>query len=51
MKITLISISVGDQQKALEFYTETLGFIKKTDIPIGDARWLTVVSPEDQDGL
>ena len=50
MKITLVSVSVGDQEKALEFYTKTLGFIKKTDIPIGDARWLTVVSPEDLDG-
>ncbi|MCG8572519.1 MAG: VOC family protein [Spirochaetes bacterium] len=50
MKITLTSVSVGDQQKALTFYTKILGFIKKTDIPVGDARWLTVVSPEDQDG-
>jgi len=39
-----------DQQKALEFYTSILGFIKKTDIPVGDARWLTIVSPEDQKG-
>ena len=50
MKISLTSVSVGDQQKALDFYTQVLGFIKKTDIPIGDARWLTLVSPEDPDG-
>lgn len=50
MKIALTSVSVGNQQRALEFYTNILGFVKKTDIPIGDARWLTVVSPEDQDG-
>lgn len=50
MKISLTSVSVGDQQKALNFYTNVLGFVKKTDIPIGDARWLTVVSPEDQNG-
>ena len=46
----MTSVSVGDQQKALDFYTKILGFIKKTDIPLGDARWLTVVSPEDQNG-
>ena len=50
MKISLTSVSVSDQQKALEFYTKILGFVKKTDIPIGEVRWLTVVSPEDQDG-
>ncbi len=50
MKISLVSVSVGDQEKALEFYTKVLGFIKKTDIPMGDARWLTLVSPEDPDG-
>ena len=50
MRISLSSISVGDQAAALEFYTEKLGFVKKTDIPVGDARWLTVVSPEDPDG-
>ena len=50
MKISLTSVSVGDQQKALDFYTKILGFIKKTDVPLGDARWLTVVSPEDQHG-
>jgi catechol 2,3-dioxygenase-like lactoylglutathione lyase family enzyme len=46
MKIVLTSVMVDDQAKALKFYTEVLGFVKKTDIPAGDARWLTVVSPE-----
>ena len=46
MKIKLSSIFVDDQDKALKFYTEVLGFIKKSDAPAGDARWLTVVSPE-----
>jgi catechol 2,3-dioxygenase-like lactoylglutathione lyase family enzyme len=41
---------VDDQGKALDFYTRILGFIKKTDIPLGEARWLTVVSPEDPHG-
>ncbi|MBT8052387.1 MAG: VOC family protein [Xanthomonadales bacterium] len=50
MKITLTSVSVGDQNAALEFYTKKLGFIKKTDIPMGDVSWLTVVSPENLDG-
>ncbi|MDH3440991.1 MAG: VOC family protein [Gammaproteobacteria bacterium] len=50
MKIGLESVSVGDQAHALAFYTEKLGFVKKHDIPVGDARWLTVVSPEDPDG-
>lgn len=50
MKISLSSVSVGDQDKALAFYTEKLGFIKEKDIPMGEARWLTVVSPEDKDG-
>lgn len=50
MKISLSSISVGDQKAALAFYTEKLGFVKKTDIPMGDVSWLTVVSPEDTDG-
>ena len=51
MKVTAISIPVLDQQKALEFYTEKLGFVKKRDIPVGDGnRWLTVVSKEAQDG-
>ncbi|MBV8390320.1 MAG: VOC family protein [Mucilaginibacter sp.] len=46
MKVIVTSILVDDQDKALKFYTEKLGFIKKTEIPVGDARWLTVVSPE-----
>lgn len=50
MKISLASVSVADQEAALVFYTQKLGFIKKKDIPFGDARWLTVVSPEDTDG-
>jgi catechol 2,3-dioxygenase-like lactoylglutathione lyase family enzyme len=50
MKIVLTSVLVDDQAKALAFYTDVLGFIKKNDIPMGDARWLTVVSPEDLDG-
>lgn len=51
MKITVSSISVKDQKKALAFYTEKLGFIKKHDIPLGEASWLTVVSPEAVDGV
>ena len=52
MKITLTSVLVDDQQKALDFYTRVLGFEKKTDIPLGaDHSWLTVVSPEARDGV
>lgn len=50
MKITLSSVSVGDQKAALAFYTEKLGFVKKTDIPMGEVSWLTVVCPEHLDG-
>ena len=50
MRISLVSVSVGDQDNALAFYTQKLGLFKKHDIPMGDARWLTVVSPEDPDG-
>ena len=51
MKVTLISIPVRDQEKALKFYTEKLGFIKNQDIPMGGGnRWLTLVSKEAQDG-
>ncbi|MBX3252418.1 MAG: VOC family protein [Myxococcales bacterium] len=46
MKINLTSVLVEDQAKALAFYTEILGFVKKHDIPMGEHRWLTVVSPE-----
>jgi len=49
MKIKLSSIMVDDQGKALRFYTEVLGFDKKEDIPVGEARWLTVVSPQAPD--
>lgn len=52
MRITLTSILVDDQDKALRFYTDVLGFVKKTEIPLGDKhRWLTVVSPDDPDGV
>jgi catechol 2,3-dioxygenase-like lactoylglutathione lyase family enzyme len=51
MRINLASVFVDDQTKALDFYTEVLGFEKKTDFPAGEARWLTVVSPEDPDGV
>jgi len=50
VRISLTSVLVDDQDKALRFYTETLGFVKKTDVPVGEARWLTVVSPDDPDG-
>jgi catechol 2,3-dioxygenase-like lactoylglutathione lyase family enzyme len=50
VKITLSSIFVPDQDAALRFYTEVLGFEKKVDIPVGEHRWITVVSPEDPDG-
>ncbi len=46
MRIGLSSIMVDDQERALKFYTEVLGFVKAFDIPVGDFRWLTVVSPE-----
>lgn len=46
MKIKLSSLFVDNQDKALQFYTEVLGFVKKTEIPMGEFRWLTVVSPE-----
>jgi len=51
VRINLASVLVDDQQKALRFYTEVLGFVKKTDIPLGGHSWLTVVSPEDPDGV
>ncbi|MER6003617.1 VOC family protein [Nonomuraea angiospora] len=50
MKIYITSVFVDDQQKALAFYTDVLGFIKKHDIPLGGAQWLTVVSPENPEG-
>jgi catechol 2,3-dioxygenase-like lactoylglutathione lyase family enzyme len=50
MRINLTSVLVDDQEKALRFYTDVLGFTKKRDIPLGEARWLTVVSPDDPEG-
>ncbi len=51
MRMYIKSVVVDDQSKALEFYTEKLGFIKKHDIPVGPYRWLTLVSPEEEDGV
>jgi predicted enzyme related to lactoylglutathione lyase len=51
MKIKLTSVYVDDQEKALRFYTEVLGFVKKADFSQGSFRWLTVASPEDPDGM
>ncbi|SFB28350.1 Catechol 2,3-dioxygenase [Lentibacillus halodurans] len=51
MRIKITSVFVEDQEKALQFYTEVLGFQKKMDMPAGDYKWLTVVSPEDPDGV
>lgn len=51
MKINLTSVLVDDQDNALAFYTDVLGFVKKTDVPAGGAKWLTVVSPESPDGV
>ncbi|MDI6719638.1 MAG: VOC family protein [Methanomicrobiales archaeon] len=50
MKIILTKVFVDDQEKALKFYTETLGFVKKSDVSADSYRWLTVVSPDDPDG-
>ena len=51
MRIVITSVFVDDQEKALRFYTDVLGFLKKTDIPMGQSRWLTVVSPSDANGV
>lgn len=51
MKIRLTSLMVDDQEKALRFYTDVLGFVKKTEIPMGEHKWLTVVSSEEQSGV
>ena len=51
MRIHLTSVLVDDQDKALRFYTGVLGFTKKTEVPLGEHRWLTVVSPEQPDGV
>jgi catechol 2,3-dioxygenase-like lactoylglutathione lyase family enzyme len=50
MRIYITSVLVDDQEKALRFYTEKLGFVKQADIPLGEYRWLTVVSPDDPEG-
>ncbi|MGD6853888.1 VOC family protein [Bacillus infantis] len=50
MKIIVTSLFVDDQDKALNFYSETLGFVKKHDVPVGEFRWISLVSPENQDG-
>jgi predicted enzyme related to lactoylglutathione lyase len=51
IKIHVTSVPVQDQSQALAFYTEVLGFVKKTDVPMGEHRWLTVVSPQEQSGV
>ena len=51
MTINLTSVLVDDQDRALAFYTDVLGFVKKNDIPLGEHSWLTVVSPEAPDGV
>lgn len=51
MRIVVTSVFVEDQEKALSFYTEVLGFQKKTDVPVGEDRWLTVVSPGEPEGV
>lgn len=50
MKIIVTSLFVQDQDKALEFYTKSLGFVKKHDVPVGEFRWITLVSPDEQEG-
>lgn len=51
MKFRLMSVFVDDQEKALAFYTDVLGFVKKQDVPVGQFKWLTVVSPEEPNGV
>jgi catechol 2,3-dioxygenase-like lactoylglutathione lyase family enzyme len=51
MKIVVTSVFVDDQDKALKFYTDILGFVKKTEVPLGQHRWLTVVGPDEPDGV
>ncbi|MEX1215002.1 VOC family protein [Saccharospirillum sp.] len=51
IRIHVTSVPVDNQEKALAFYTEKLGFIKKTEIPVGEHKWLTVVSPKEQNGV
>jgi catechol 2,3-dioxygenase-like lactoylglutathione lyase family enzyme len=51
VRIVVTSVLVDDQDKALRFYTDVLGFVKKTEVPLGAHRWLTVVSPDEPDGV
>lgn len=51
LRIALTSIFVDDQEKALRFYTQKLGFVPKTDVPLGEDRWITVASAADPDGV
>lgn len=51
LKIYVTSVPVDDQDKALDFYSQTLGFVKKKDIPLGEHRWLTLVSGTEQSGV
>ena len=51
VRIYVTSVPVQNQERALKFYTEKLGFIKKTDVPVGEYKWLTVVSPNEQNGV
>jgi catechol 2,3-dioxygenase-like lactoylglutathione lyase family enzyme len=51
MRIVVTSVLVDDQDRALRYYTDVLGFVKKTEVPMGAHRWLTVVSPDDPDGV
>jgi catechol 2,3-dioxygenase-like lactoylglutathione lyase family enzyme len=50
LRINITSVFVDDQDKALRFYTDVLGFVKKTEVPVGEYRWLTVVSPDQPSG-
>ena len=51
IRINLTSVPVQNQEKALKFYTEVLGFLKKKEVPLGEYKWLTVVSPQEQNGV
>nr|WP_291158581.1 VOC family protein [Gemmatimonas sp. UBA7669] len=51
LRMHVMSVMVDDQRKALAFYTDVLGFVKKTEIPMGEVSWLTVVSPDAPNGV
>ena len=51
IRLHVTSVPVDDQEKALKFYTDVLGFMKKTEVPLGEHKWLTVVSPAEQSGV